>query len=559
MHSKQSLYTARFCGMGASGQKTPCLTDGYAEDICNFRIDAQGHLVRRDGYRKLCDLPDGVRGFYYGRYPSSQENATFVLVGKDLLCLRDGEETWQTLCQLPMATETGSVTVLSLSERIYILDGDDFYFWDLSTSGRVYGYIPLGFTHCNPTTGIGQKKEAHNLVCNLMRVQYTLEDVSRIFVLPEVAQSVVWVKVQGTSVGYQVERAYINAARWQINLDDSSPVGENIVEVCYQIYDSGARRELARNRRVFLYGGSDDLRVFLYGSGAASVYYSIPMQDNTHPMEYFPEGGIIRVGTGRVTGIVRRYNHLLIHTEKETFSARQEGENYLLYLVNAEIGCQETGLAQEIGQDTFTVSGDRAYRLVGTSTEGDRIAKRIDDRMGDRLSSLRTGVCCVNSKHSEIFLATAQDLLVYQYEKDAWYRFGIADVAEFFCAPSGQIGFLCENALYLFDETKEDDDGTPIEANASFAPITFGRRAPIVESAICVYGNGSARLVLKTGATTTDQLFYACAKGALQPMQTQRVRMGAADAHTVCLKSCDRVTVSFCGIRTRDGKWGELT
>lgn len=555
MYSKQSLYTDCFRGMGASGQKTPLLSEGYATDICNFRIDSQGHLVRREGYRKLCDLPADLRGFYYGRSPASQENAAFALVGTQLFRLRDGQSEWELLCTLPMATASGEVTIFFLSERIYLLDGNDYYYWDNGGSGYVPGYVPLGFSECNPASGIGVACEAHNALSNYMRVQYSLSESGRVFVLPEVAERVAWVKVQGEYVSYQVERAFFDNNRWQINLDNVAPSGKNIVEICYALYETGARAEVLQNTRVFMYGGSDDLRVFFYGSGAAAVYYSVSLLQNTHAAEYIPLGGIIRVGTCAVTGIVRCYDHLLIQTQKETFTARQSGQQYLLYLVNADVGCQSIGYAQAIGQDTVTVSGGRIYRLVGTSREGDRVAHRIDDCVYASMPSLKEGVCCVNDKDSEVWFATQDSIFVYQYASGGWYRFDIGAVDAFFSAPDGTRGFLRKNSLYLFDEKAKDDDGSPTKAHASFAPISFGRRAPIVESAICVKGEGSARLVLKTGTSTTDQLFYACAKGALQPMQTQRVRMGAADSHTVCVKSRDRVTISFCGVRTRDGKW----
>ncbi len=541
----------------------------------NFRIDASGALRRREGYRRLCGFPQGTRGFCYGIDPESNEDAVFYCHDRRLFRWILSTQKFDTLCTISELDLSGKVTLFLLSGRLYLLDGKDYYYWSPQGFGRVEGYIPLCYTDVKAENGIGTDHEVHNELSPFARAQYSFAESSRIFLLPEQASEVMWVKVDGALVTYTVEPGYSDYSRLQVNLDGIARPGKNAVEICYRLPQEGRRAKILNNLRVFLYGGSDDLRLFLYGDGSGQVQYSVSLLDYYYAAEYFPKEGYISVATGPVTGIVRRYNHLLIHTAKETFAVESADDRYRVYLVHDRIGNQTHGYAQPVEGDSVTVSGGAIYRMKMSSLQGDRIAVCISDRVQDALrkEDLQSGLCTVSPNDCEVWYAKEDAIYIYRYDRDVWYQFDNPGVEAFFVGSENRVGFLRDNYLYLYDRDCQDDDGAPIHAYWQSAPFAFSHRRPICEAAMQITdatGRGQVHLSLRccedAVANQTDWEeadlkgetalhFLAYRQGTHRPISAQKVRLHAGNCYLARFETKDDVTVSFFGVRQRDGRW----
>ena len=64
-------------------------------------------------------------------------------------------------------------------------------------------------------------------------------------------------------------------------------------------------------------------------------------------------------------------------------------------------------------------------------------------------------------------------VLIYNTVLDIWYCFGGFSPDRFF-EINGSIGFVSDNALYLFDDRASSDDGLPISAYIESSIINFG-------------------------------------------------------------------------------------
>ncbi len=563
-----------FNGIHAFQHQTPYIGDCAASAMCNFRIDASGKLRRREGYRKLCDLPEGMRGFCCARDPESEDEAIFYLFEDKLYRVLFSTRSAECIAQFPAIAGSEAVTVFSFGRRIYLLDGKDYYYWGGDSYGRVDGYIPLCYVDVATVNGIGTKKEAHNELTPFARAQYSFDESSRIFLLPEQAREVLWVKVDGVPATYQLDIGFTDHSRLQVNLDVLARPGKNTVEICYRLPYTGRREEILRHRTPFLYGGSDDLRVFLYSGDSGQIQYSVSLLQNDLAAEYFPENGYINIGPEPITGIVRRYNHLLIHTKKETFAVQGDNnDRYRVYLVHDRIGNEKIGYAHSIEGDSVTVSGGAVYRMKTTSVEGDRQVVRISDRIATRLEkedSLSSGLSIVSPSDCEVWYVVRDYIYIYRYDRDVWYRFNNPGVEAFFSTAQNRIGFLRKNALYLYEPDCETDEGGQlIVAFWESAPFSFSKRAPICEVAMRASnesGEGVIGLDLiscEDGALSDQTViweekeitFPIGKRGEWNPTAYQKVRMHTGKSYAACLFAYDPVTVSFFGIRQRDGKW----
>ncbi len=557
----------RFCGVYAKAHQTPSITDGMAQTMRNFRITEDGFLRRREGYQKLCDLPSDLRGFCCGKDPATWEESVFYCVGKSIYRIRFREGTATLLATFPALTEQGEVTVILFCNRLYVLDGVDLYYWDEESHGRVPGYIPLCHIDVSPTGGAGTAREVHNALTRYARASYTFTEGCRVFLLPEPAMRILSVSVNGQEVAFTEESGFADPARIQFVLETSIPPSKNCVVVCYELPPSSRRAEILQNKQVFLFGGSDDLRVFLYGSYSGNVEYSVSMSDFARAIEYFPEDGRISISSGPIMGIVRRYNHLLIHTLHETYAVQDNGNGYRFFLVHDRIGTQKIGYAQAIEEDSVTVSGNQIYRIKTTTLEGDRSVICISDRISDLLKSgdLQSGICYVHVPQKELWFATPSAIWVYRYDRDVWYTFDNPGVRAFFPYCENQVGFRCGDSLYAYTAGCDTDCTLPIRAIWQSAPFAMAAvRTPLAELGMKVWDADGVGAVTVRIASYDDAIgirkeavmpFAATAQGTVPALCRRRLSLHTGAAYALRIETQNDVTVAFCGLRTPNGQW----
>ncbi len=532
----------------------------------NFRITSKGQIRRREGYRELCTLPDGVSGFCYGSLETDKAPMLYYCL-HDRICAYDFEtHTHLSLAPLSRIYPDSAVTMFFFRRALYILDGKEYYVYDGQSCETVEGYIPLHYTDVTPFNGEGVEYEEVNALTRCVRALYSPTERTSAFLLPERAAEIIWVKVYGKIVLYTVVAGLHDDLRLQINLDTPVEADVRSVEICYRLEGEGRRAQILSNTKVYPYGGSDDLRLFFYGNPDGRIDYSVPLSQSVQAAEYFPLNGYITVGSGNtpVSAMVRRYDHLIVHTPTQTYSLQRSANTYRTYLVHESIGHTGRTDAFLMGQDSCAICNKGMYRLKTTAMWGDRAMERICDRIERALPPDAIAQCIGfhNERHHEIWLASTHGLWVYQYEQDAWYTFDNPE-ADGFVDLDG-VGFYRGNTFYRYEQDCDTDCGNPIYAVLQSAPFLYAKkRTSLSEVGLLAYGDtpfACVRALVRTSDCEegNDPCFavspHPCQKWltfAAKPSGTPAVPthlhcdLGAGTYASVRLETQDDVTISY--------------
>lgn len=111
---------------------------------------------------------------------------------------------------------------------------------------------------------------------------------------------------------------------------------------------------------------------------------------------------------------------------------------------------------------------------------------------------------CYDAAHGELWFydkLRPEKIYVYHLQKKVWYTFSGFTPA-FFVTYQGNVGFACETSIYLFDESRNTDDGEPIVASLTSGYLfadsaeTLKRVSRVTLLASC--GENAVQLVLHT-------------------------------------------------------------
>ncbi len=556
-----------FTGIAGIEGAYPDFYAGQAERMRNFRIDNLGRLRRRDGYRHLCTLPQEVRAYCYGKMSSAYNDTLYY-------CTADAVYGYDTvsmsaikLHDITVGEVWDPMTIFLLGGKLYLLGGGQYYRCDHGSLEEIQGYLPLRYRNVNPIDGKGEEKEAPNALTRLCRALYSPKENSSIFLLPEVATGVEWVKVGGQTVPFQTETGFYDPVRIQVALEISVPPSVESVEICYRDARADRRQEILYSPCAYRYGGSDDLRLFFYGNEGACVYYSADLSSHSDAPAYFPYDNCLKVGKGEspVTGIVRRYDHVLIHTATETFAAQRKDGSYRLYLVHDRIGCVGQGKCFELGKDSLTVSQDGVYRLKPEGSLGNWVAEKISDAIlgkEDPQVLCNAQVVC-DPIHKEVWFATGEVIWVYQYENKVWYQFDRPLLHRLLYF--GSVCFEKDNVIYRYEGDCNTDLEEPILALWESAPFSpANARRVLREGAFCGFSvNTDAEVCLQVAAMeggreidhTEAEIRVPHLFGAHTVITP--LHLPCAEGYRLTLSCTDQITVAGLGLRCGGQSWEE--
>lgn len=578
MQKTNALTITTFRGVNAAEHSAPSFADGQARTLHNFRVTEHGALRRREGYRAVCTLPDDTCGFCYGRLEASAAPCLFYCTA-DRLCAYDFSYGRHfTLCTLTRSAPAAPVTMFLYRRALYFMGGGEYFVYRDGVCESVEGYEPLRYTDVTPYNGAGKEYEAANGLTRHARATYSPAETSTIFLLPERASAVRYVRVYGREVAYRLSSGLHDPNRLQVTLEEAVEADVNSVEIGYVLQGEGRRAQILENTRVYRYGGADDLRLFFYGNPQGRVDYSVSLSESVHAAEYVPQEGHFTVGTGSgaVTGILRRYNHLIVHTASETFAVTRAGDRYDVYLVNDRVGHTAAMEVAPMEQDSCAVCESGVYRLKTTSVVGDRRAQRVSGALGNLLSGnlLRDCVGIHHEREHEIWLGTRAGLFVYRYDADVWYTFDNPH-ADGFLDMDG-VGFYRGRTFYRYEAGCDTDGEEPFTAVLQSAPFVYAStRTPIYEVSATVYGENvydRVRCVLRTadaevGADPSfamtphraeEILFFDARQTGAPPTPTRRrCYLCAGRYASVRLETQSDVTVSYLSLRAQGQSRGE--
>ena len=398
--------------------------------------------------------------------------------------------------------------------KIFPFDGKIFIMSQVDTASYVAEglqlespYIPLVIAGAAPSGG-GTAIENANLLSAYRRIDYSADGTSTEYVLPDEAENVTKVTVDGHPAVSPSVLGTFDATTHIFTFKGAPIKGVGNVEIEYSINKYTAdnnRRAIARSTLAENYNGSTDTRVFV--ANGNTLYYSGVTQSGEATPMYFPAMNEIAVDMDAsfITGMVRHYSNLLVFTgagaytvvyEPTTLDDGRTIAGFSIRNVNREIGHESSAAIQIVNNfpRTITQGGIYSWNVTSGYYRDERNAKKISDRVKKsfavlterQVSQIRTA----DDNHSQTYYVFLNDgagtVLVNRYglgKGDIWcvYRGTIFRDVRHAMTLGGKVYFTNENDLFCFDPAENYDipngagyDPVPITALWESGYMSFG-------------------------------------------------------------------------------------
>ena len=396
-----------------------------------------------------------------------------------------------------------SVNFIPFSNKVYILNGYEYYEWDGTNFTTVTGYIPCVAIAIGPT-GTEDAGELTGEYVNLLipkrRVWLSPNGTGDTFQLPEKGlKSIDYVKDLAT--GDNLDSGWSgNTTNGTVTFSSAPAQAVNAYEVGYTAKshsdDSDIpdyRGQVTANLYSELYSGMTDTRVFIYGDGSNKTRYS-GMDSNGQPRaDYFPDQYEAMIGDTNtpITAMIRHYSALMCYKTDSAWSISWTEVELAngdltpgLYItpVNRDKGNVAPGQVRLVNNSPVTCSGSELYTWSSVSryssgiSRDERNAKRISDRVQSSVKDLDFKECCMwdDDDGQEFYISGNGVTLVWNYVTDSWYRYDGLD-AVIMCNFQGDVivGTSDGKVMRLTYE-KDTDDGRPIKAIWESGAMDFG-------------------------------------------------------------------------------------
>ncbi len=400
---------------------------GEAASMRNFRVTRESSLQIRPGYHAKCTLSTGnpVRGMWTGYV-----NGAFYLLAA---C---GGHVWSIDTSAWTAADLGAVTdaqtfFFGFGDKVYILDGTDYYSWDGTTFGSVAGYAPVIATAAPPAGG-GTLLESVNKLTGQKRQQFSPDGSATVFQLAETeVDSIDRVEVDGEEVttGFAA-----GTSAGTVTFTSAPASGTNTVEITWT-KGTGDRSTITAQLFAEPFNGYTDNRIFLYGDGTNKAYYSGLDEDGLATAEYFPDLNVLDVGTENtpVTSLIRHFNKLmafksdstyLIYYDTLTLEDGTTAAGFYTRPIDKITGNAAPGQVRLANNFPISLHGNSEYRwglVYSSGVQDERAARRISDPVLETLGgmSLSAAVTFDDEWNREFWIVQNGTACVYQYAGEA--------------------------------------------------------------------------------------------------------------------------------------------
>ena len=466
---------SKWLGLNENPDGDTALKMGEAAEMRNFRITQDGHLQKRPGYKTLIDLGAPCKGLWTGYVGAKRY--TLCAAGGKIYALGDEK------------TEIGTVSdenthFFGFSEKVYILDGEEYYCWDGETFSAVEGYRPL-VSVSNVPTGGGTALEQANKLNGTRRAQFSPDGEAKTFQLPETnIKSIDYVKyLDGTETGTYTT----DLAAGTITFDSAPERGVNSLEIGWTM-ESG-RAGVTKMRFSELFNGANDSRVFLYGDGTNKAVYS-GLVNGQPSAEYFPDLNEMAVGESNtpITAMIRQYSRLLAFKSNSAWAVSYSTmtladgtvtAGFYLTPVNRVIGNAAPGQVRLITNYPRTLHEGGVYEWkTGSSMSSDeRNAKRISGRIETTLSQFDLTNCLTfdNEHKQDYYIVCGDKALVHNYAVDAWFLYDNFPAAAFTVVDGELYIGTTDGRFCHVSREYMSDDGENINAFWRSGSMDFGQ------------------------------------------------------------------------------------
>lgn len=460
-----------FLGINKSDDGTTELKLGEALECINWRITDKYNLKKMEGYKEVFEsLGDSEI------YSISEE---FKVNGTKMVLFNYGTTLYKRVSNVNTSIGTVAANKLSFfyfENKIYILDGVKYRSYDGTTLAEVEGYVPLVAINAPPSGG-GTNYEQINLLTGKKHMTFSPDGTTKKFYLPETSLDEIYsVKKNGTEVAAAQYTKNTTDGYVTFGNDYVPAEGIGTIDIYWRKDNATNRAIIGKCTQAFLFGGSSDTRVFLYGNPDTKNREYFSGVTTVPSAEYFPANNYKDIGTNQyaITGMERQYDRQIIFTEKDTYYATIESStdasgmlntDFPAYPLNSDVGNIAVGQTRVLLNNPVTIFNDGIYELRSSAVRDERNMKRISERVeidfeDIDLSTAKT-IDWQEKQEFWIHIPSKNMCWIYNYGNDTWYKRSNVKANDF-SVIGGELYFAGKGTIYKFDEEERTDAGAKV-------------------------------------------------------------------------------------------------
>lgn len=402
-----------FLGLNKSEEGDTELKLGEASETQNFRVTSGYEIKKMEGWQPLFDSigQEEVNEMWAGK-----------LNGINMLVFKHGSKLYKRVDGVN--TELGDIAeggadVFYFNSKLYILDGEKYREFDGTTYKEVEGYRPI-------VSKNGTPYEQINMLTGAKAKQETGDGTTTKYTLPETdIKRIDYAKVNGENAEYTVNGNEVTFK--------TAPASGTTIEIGWT---KDGENHIAKCTHAFIYGGSSDTRIFVYGNPDAPNREYFSGVAVTPRADYFPANNYKDIGSNQypITDMARQYNTQLIYKKDETFYANIETSTDALGFLNtdfpalplnSEKGNIAVGQTRVLLNNPVSICRDGIYMWTSSNVRDERNTSKISQRLGREFETLDLSKVITFDWEDkmEYWISVPEKKMcyIYNYGNDTWY------------------------------------------------------------------------------------------------------------------------------------------
>lgn len=469
----------KFLGINKALDGSTELALGEARECINFRVTDGYNLRKMEGYKAIFEsLGDG--DIHSLCKVSLNGTSMLVFNYEDKLYKRVNEENIEI-----GTVANGKLTFFYFNNLLYILDGQKYRSYNGTELKVVEGYRPKVAINAPPSGG-GTVFEQSNMLTGAKYMTFSSDGTAKTYVLPE--QDIISVdKVIVDGVEIEEVQYYDEdndpVYNWEKDLKngkvkfeafDKLTEGIGNIEIHWTKENAENREDIDKCTQAFIFGGSSDTRVFLYGNPNKKNREYFSGVTTVPNAEYFPANNYKDIDTDEyaITSMERQYDRQIICKENKTWYGTIESSydalgmlntDFPAYPLNSDIGNVAPGQTRVLLNNPVLINKDGIYELVASQVRDERNMKKISERVDIDFEDvdLSQVITVEWQEQKEFWVHIPQKKMcwIYNYGNDTWYKRSNI-VANAFLVIDGELYFASKGTIFKFDKAERKDNNS---------------------------------------------------------------------------------------------------
>ena len=452
-----------FLGINKSADGTTEMKTGEARECINFRITEGYNLKKMEGYKAIFDsLGDGnIHSLCEANLNGTQmvifnyENKLYKRVNNENIEIGN--------------VANGKLTFFYFNDKLYIQDGQKYRSYDGKELKVVEGYIPKVAINAPPSGG-GTNYEQINLLTGKKHMTFSPDGTATKFVLPENGLD----SIDEAKINNEVVTVTKDLENGVVTFETAPKQGIGTVDIYWTKANEENRACIDKCTQSFIFGGSSDTRVFLYGNPDKKNREYFSGVTTAPSAEYFPANNYKDIDTDEfaITSMERQYDRQIIFKKNKTWYGTIESSydalgmlntDFPAYPLNSDIGNVAPGQTRVLLNNPVLINKDGIYELVASQVRDERNMKKISERVDIDFEDvdLSQVITVEWQEQKEFWVHIPQKKMcwIYNYGNDTWYKRSNI-VANAFLVIDGELYFASKGTIFKFDKAERKDNNS---------------------------------------------------------------------------------------------------